>query len=70
MKSKKNELERIEKEIRDPDDVSISVNWRADDLIEWPCEDGSIELISQEEYKARGGVIIDWPDDPTIGGEM
>jgi len=40
----------------------IFVNWRTDDMIAWPLDDGSTELITKEEYKARGGVIITWAD--------
>jgi len=62
--SAKSELERIEKRL-DPDDdeLDISVNWREDDLYEWKLEDGSIELITREEFEKRGGVIVEWPDD-------
>ena len=62
--SAKSDLERIEKSLHPDDDgFDISVNWRDDDLYEWKCEDGSIELITREEFEKRGGVIVEWSDD-------
>ena len=64
MKSKiKNELEKIEKKIAPGDEIHIKVNWRSDDLHEWDLPDGSIELISEEEYLKRGGLIIRYPEE-------
>jgi len=61
--SAKSELNKIEKRIiANDDDVDIRVNWRDDDLYEWSCEDGSMELITREEFIKRGGLIVEWDD--------
>jgi len=64
MKSRiKKELENIENKIAPSDEIHIKVNWRSDDLHEWDLPDGSIELISEEEYLQRGGRIIRYPEE-------
>jgi len=59
----KKKLDDLEARI-DPkhDDISIKVNWREDDLIEWDLEDGSIELITKDEFINRGGVLVEWSE--------
>jgi len=61
----KNKLDRIEKSLDANDEKKhdFEVSWRSDGLIEWQAEDGSIELISPDEFKKRGGILLDWGDD-------
>jgi hypothetical protein len=63
--SSKNKLERIEKRIdaHDPDQVHFEVSWCVDGLCEWKCEDGSIEMITRDEFKRRGGILLSWDPD-------
>ena len=64
--SVKSKLKGVEKSLMissGDDAISIKMNWREDDLIEWPLEDGSIELITRDEFKKRGGILVEWPDD-------
>jgi len=64
--SVKSELDGIEKSLKSSSDeakIDIKLNWREDDLIEYELEDGSIELITKDEFKKRGGVIVEWPDE-------
>jgi hypothetical protein len=64
--SVKSELDGIEKSLKSSSDeakIDIKLNWRDDDLLEWPLEDGSSELITKDEFKKRGGVIVEWPDE-------
>lgn len=64
--SAKNKLNKIERQLQPDEEFDISVNWRDDDLYEWKLEDGSIELITKEEFEKRGGVIVSWPDDEGV----
>lgn len=66
MKALKHELEKIEKKILPDDEIHITVYWRKDGLHEWHLPDGSIELISEEEYLKRGGRIIRYAEDEAI----
>jgi len=59
----KKELENIENKIAPGDEIHIKVDWRNDDLYEWDLPGGSIELISEEEYLKRGGLIIRYPEE-------
>lgn len=61
--SVKNKLNKIERKLEPKDEIDLSVNWRDDGLFEWKLEDGSIELITEDEFEKRGGVIVSWPDD-------
>jgi hypothetical protein len=63
--SAKSELEKIEKRIHLKDEVKInvSVNFRDDDLLEWHLEDGSVELITRDEFERRGGILISCNDE-------
>lgn len=40
----------------------VTVCWREDDLCEWPLPNGDIELITEAEFKKRGGTLITWED--------
>ena len=42
---------------------SISVSWRNDGLVEWDLPNGETELITEAEYKARGGILVRWVDE-------
>jgi len=60
----KKKLDDIEARIEPKkNDISIKVNWCEDDLIEWDLEDGSVELITREEFKSRGGILVEWSND-------
>jgi len=43
-------------------EVRITVSWRNDGMVEWTLPNGEIELITEAEYKARGGKIVRWED--------
>ncbi len=43
-------------------DNAIRVGWRNDGLCEWILPDGTVELISEAEFKARGGILLSWDD--------
>ena len=63
----KRELKKVKDKLKalDPEDITISivyVNWRDDGMSEWTNKDGSIEVITPEEYRKRGGIIIGWDD--------
>lgn len=53
-------LEKLEK-IQDPA-IRITVNERKDGLLEWYFDNGEVELITEAEYRARGGIIVTWQD--------
>ncbi len=53
-------LEKLEKK-QDPA-IRITVYERKDGLHEWTLPNGEIELISEAEFKARGGIIVTWQD--------
>jgi len=59
--------EKLNKVSGDKENTKIKVIWleygEEDPLHEWVNEDGSIEMITSEEYKKRGGVIIEFDDD-------
>ena len=38
----------------------ISISWRTDGLVEWDLPNGETELITEAEYKARGGILVKW----------
>ena len=38
----------------------ITVCWRNDGLVEWDLPNGETELITEAEYKARGGILVKW----------
>ena len=63
----KRELKKVKDKLKalDPEDITISivyVNWRDDGMSEWTNKDGSIEVITPEEYRKRGGITIGWED--------
>lgn len=53
-------LEKLEK-IQDPA-IRITVNERKDGLLEWYFDNGEVELITEAEYRARGGIVVTWQD--------
>ena len=59
----KKRLDDIEDRLDPKEKISIKVNWRDDDLIEWDLEDGSVELITEDEFKRRGGILVEWSSD-------
>lgn len=59
-KTIKARVERLESD-QEPA-VEIGVSWRNDGMVEWILPNGEIELITEAEYKARGGKIIRWVD--------
>ena len=70
--SVKSELDKIEKNLDINDDdgkIDIKINWRNDGLIEWDLEDGSSELITIEEYKKRGGILVQYGGDDAISDQ-
>ena len=60
--------ESIKKRVKDAEnrlemgDNAIRVGWRHDGLCEWILPDGTMELISEAEFKARGGILLSWDD--------
>lgn len=60
----KRELRKVKDKLKalDPEEIIIQVNWRTDGLIEAKNDDGSIEAITPEEYRRRGGIVITWDD--------
>lgn len=66
MKATGNRIKAISKAIRKqapPDKISVSVSWRNDGLVEWDLPNGETELITEAEYKARGGILVRWVDE-------
>ena len=66
MRSISNRINAIRKSIdleAPPDKISVS--WRTDGLVEWDLPNGETELITEAEYKARGGVLVKWVDEIT-----
>jgi len=70
MKSRKKEIEKIEEKldkVSSKEEGRIKIIWceygKDDPVHEWINEDGSIEMITSEEFKKRGGVIIEWDDE-------
>jgi len=70
--SAKSELNKIEKrmERQDPQDNNFEVSWRVDGMCEWRCDDGSIEMITPDEFKRRGGILLSWSDDDYRGDQL
>ncbi len=57
----KNRIKKAENRLDLGDNV-IRVGWRQDDLCEWILPDGTVELITEAEFKARGGILLSWDD--------
>ena len=57
----KNRIKKAENRLDLGDNV-IRVGWRQDHLCEWILPDGTVELISEAEFKARGGILLSWDD--------
>ena len=62
MRAISNRMKAIKKavDLKAPDSISISVSWRNDGLVEWDLPNGETELITEAEYKARGGILVKW----------
>ena len=42
-------------------DQDIRLSWQKDDgMFEWALPDGTIEMVDEAEFQARGGKIVDW----------
>jgi len=60
--------EHIKKRVKKAEDRlaigndEFHVGWRQDGLCEWVLPDGTIELITEAEFKARGGILLSWDD--------
>lgn len=65
MRAISNRMKAIKKavDLKAPDSISISVSWRNDGLVEWDLPNGETELITEAEYKARGGILVRWVDE-------
>ncbi len=66
MRAISNRMKAISKAVskqEPPDSISISVSWRTDGLVEWDLPGGGTELITEAEYKARGGILVRWVDE-------
>ncbi len=63
-----NRLKRDFEKSSSDDDAIIKVNlcWRTDGMIEYELEDGSTELITRDEFKARGGILISMDDESEV----
>lgn len=57
-------LEKLEK--KRPDDVKIFVCERNDGFVDYPMPDGSIKVITEAEYLANGGRIVEFGDPPRV----
>jgi len=56
-------IERLEKlEKKRNQTIRITVDERKDGLLEWYFDNGEVELVTEAEYKARGGIIVTWQD--------
>lgn len=53
-------IEKLEKK-QEPES-RITVSWRTDGMVEWTLPNGEVELVTEAEFKARGGVIYGWVD--------
>lgn len=54
---------RIEKLETDQEpEGRITVSWRNDGMVECDLPGGGSELITEAEFKARGGKIVRWVD--------
>lgn len=61
MRAVSDRIKSISKAIRKQEPPTrISVSWRNDGLVEWDLPNGETELITEAEYKARGGILIKW----------
>ena len=61
MKAISNRLKAISKAMRKKEPPGkITVCWRNDGLVEWDLPNGETELITEAEYKARGGILVKW----------
>lgn len=63
IQSLRRRIERLEKLNRMQNETTrIDVSFRTDGLVECDLPDGGTELITEEEYIARGGIIVTWQD--------
>lgn len=61
MKATGNRIKAISKAIRKqapPDEIKVTLSCRTDGLVEWGLPNGETELITEAEYKARGGILV------------
>ena len=64
MRAISNRMNAISKAVsKQEPPTGISVSWRTDGLVEWDLPNGETELITEAEYKARGGILIEWVDE-------
>ena len=45
-------------------DNRFFICWReaGDDTVDWHLPNGSVERITEAEFKARGGILLTWDD--------
>lgn len=48
-------------------DQDIRLSWQKDDgLFEWILPDGTIEMVDEAEFQARGGKTVNWNFGPVL----
>lgn len=67
MRATRNRIKAISKEIdkQAPED-KIFICWRHDGYVDYPMPDGSIKVITEAEYLANGGKIVQFGDPPIV----
>jgi len=64
MKAISNRMKAIDRALTKKEPPGkITVCWRNDGLVEWDLPNGETELITEAEYEARGGILIEWVDE-------
>ena len=60
MKNRVKRLTEVSKAMakQSPDEIKIKICGRTDGLVEWDLPNGETELITEAEFKARGGILI------------
>lgn len=61
MRATSNRMKAIDKALTKQEPPGkIFVSWRNDGLVEWDLPNGETELVTEAEFKARGGILIKW----------
>ncbi len=53
-----------------PDEIKVTLSCRTDGLVEWDLPNGETELITEAEYKARGGILVRLADEEILRGRQ
>lgn len=61
MRAVSNRIRAISKAVKKQEPpAGISICWRDDGLVEWDLPNGETELVTEAEFRARGGILIKW----------